>query len=139
MEERSFANPSLSEHRAHLRELFRVFGEATGYPPTFIGAVTRNDPKWPRHFEERDFTHSSYDATVARLSALWPEGTPWPAAVPRQAPAEIPPDVLEKIEKRRSTQSSRPANLPGGADWPDDIPLPGQARKTETVNEVENG
>lgn len=121
-----YAPPSLEVARNNLRVLFRAFGEATGYPPTFIGFVARGEPKWARQFEERDFVHSSYDTAVSRLSALWPADVPWPVEVPRQAPSEIPADILEAIEARKERQEApAPVALPGGADWPDDIPMPG--------------
>jgi hypothetical protein len=123
----TYAPPALETHRLHLRVLFKAFADATGWPPTFVGFVARGEPKWARQFEERDFTHSSYDTAISRLSALWPEDVPWPAEVPRQAPAtEIPEEILARVEQRKAKDAKARPALPGGAPWPDDIPQPGE-------------
>lgn len=136
----TFAEPTLSVARRNLRRLFDVLGAATGWPPTFVGFVARGEPKWARQFEERDFTHSGYDVTVARLSAIWPDGVEWPAEVPRQAPAtDVPQEILDKIAARGAPKAPPaprdcPA-LPGGAAWPEDIPKP-ETTKTPTAAAV---
>lgn len=132
MDSPAFAPASLEIARRNLRTIFEAFGKATGYPPTFVGFIARGEPKWARQFEDRDFTHTSYDTAVSRLSALWPEGAEWPPEVPRLAPAEeIPSEILERIkareDRRETDRKPDPAALPGGATWPDDIPRPGQS------------
>jgi hypothetical protein len=112
-----YAPASLDTHRAHLRALFSAFAEATGWPPTFVGFVARGEPKWARQFEERDFTHTSYDTAVSRLSALWPEDAPWPEGVPRQAPAtDIPQEILDRIAARqaKAAEATTPTQAAGG-------------------------
>lgn len=134
-----YSDPTLKTARRRLEILFAAFGEATGLPETFIGRVARNDPKFPAAARVRDFRHGSYDEAVARLSALWPDGTPWPEEVPRLAPAEVEEATRQELARRLSGE--RPAGrhaqieaLPNGADWPLDIPRPGAAANPEVDN-----
>jgi hypothetical protein len=113
----AYAETGLERHRRHLRTLFEAFGRMTGYPPTTVSVIARGDTKWGFKFEQNDFTHSSYDTAVSRLSALWPDHIAWPAEVPRQAPAaEIPASIIETILRRRRVDGIK---LPAGVAWPE--------------------
>ena len=117
-----FARTSLEIAREHITILLVRFGEITGYPPTLVGRLARGEPKFARSYLVNDFGFRSYDMVNSRLSALWPTGVAWPAGVPRQAPAEIEPEVLADLAAR--AHKTRLRALPDGAVWPTDIPRP---------------
>ena len=122
MTQSRFAKSSLEIAREHITILLVRFGEITGYPPTLVGRLARGEPKFARSYLVNDFGFRSYDTVNSRLSALWPTGVAWPAGVPRQAPAEIEPEVLADLAAR--AEKHRYRALPGGAAWPIDIPRP---------------
>ena len=125
-----FANPLLDTAREHISTLFEQFAGHTGYPPTLVGKLACGEPKFPRSYRTANFSFRTYDTVVSRLSALWPTGAPWPAEVPRQAPAVIEPEVIADLaaraEKARPKAEAAAVALPDGAAWPDDIPRPDQ-------------
>lgn len=102
-----FAPASIEIARAHIGHLLAAYQGATGFPKTFCAKVARGEPKFADLYQTIDFGFRSYDAVVSRLSAVWPEGTPWPEHIPRQAPAEIPEDLLASIREREDRMGAR--------------------------------
>lgn len=121
-----YARPTLDIAREQITMLLDAYQDATGFSPTFVGRVARGDPKFARQYLATGFTFRSFDLVNSRLSAVWPEGLPWPAEVPRQAPGEVEPELLEKIRERTrpDVRGQGAAPLPAGESWPEDIPPP---------------
>ena len=113
MSTRPYARPSLDVAREQITTLLETYRNATGLSPTFVGRVARGDPKFARQYLETGFTFRSFDIVNSRLSAVWPEGVPWPAGVARQAPGEVEPELLAKIRERtRTSVAPRPESIP---------------------------
>jgi hypothetical protein len=104
----AFSKPLLDTARDHISALFQAFEQHTGLPRTYIGKLARGEPKFGTTFEDLDFRVGSYDVVISRLSAVWPDDLPWPAEVPRQAPTEIPDDLLSDY-RRRTAHLAPPA------------------------------
>ncbi len=142
---KSYARPTLDIARDQIGNLLDRFAELTGYPPTLVAKLARGEPKFAKLYRTIDFGFRSYDTVNSRLSALWPADQPWPEGIPRQAPAEIEPEVLADLSAR--AEKARPKAepdaagkaepLPEGAAWPDDIPRP--AESVLSTNEVSHG
>lgn len=96
----SYAPASIETARDHIAKLLDGFAAATGFPRTFVSKLARGEAKFGRIYQTIDFGFRSYDIVNSRLSALWPSDAPWPAGVPRQAPAKIEPDVLAAVAAR---------------------------------------
>jgi hypothetical protein len=76
-----------SELVSHLKSLAAAYGVARKHQISTIGKDIAGD--W-RFFERLDepkasFTVRKYDEIVRRFSDRWPDGTAWPADVPRPA------------------------------------------------------
>lgn len=125
----SYTRPTLDVARERLETLIAAYREATGFPETVVGQISRNDKKFTASIRQRDFLHGSYDQVVARLSAVWPDGAEWPASVPRLAPADMDAETLQLIADRQGKARPRTAvePLPRDAAWPADIPRPAGA------------
>lgn len=108
-----FARPTLDVARERITVLLETYRAATGLSPTFIGILARGgDPKFARNYLTNDFGFRSYDAVNSRLSAVWPEGTPWPADVPRLAPAKIEDQLLAELHKRLNRLAATAGETP---------------------------
>lgn len=94
------APPTIDVARDHVGRLLAAYQEATGFPKTFCAKVARGEPKFAKIYMSVDFGFGSYDAVNSRLSAVWPAGAPWPAGIPRQAPADMPEQILAEIARR---------------------------------------
>lgn len=106
----TYARPTLDVARERITVLLETYRAATGLPPTFVGILARGgDPKFCRNYLTNDFGFRSYDAVNSRLSAVWPEGTPWPADVPRLAPAQIEQKLLDELHKRLKRMAAQAA------------------------------
>lgn len=109
----AFARPTLDVARERITALLDGYRAATGLPPTFIGILARGgDPKFCRNYLTNDFGFRSYDAVNSRLSAVWPEATPWPADVPRLAPAKIEQKLLDELHKRLNRLAAAATETP---------------------------
>ncbi len=86
--------------RAHLEALLASYSTATGLKEGTIGKLVQGDPKWAPGFRGRNIGIGTYDQSVRRFSAVWPEGVEWPDAVPRQAPEMLSPEALTKLNAR---------------------------------------
>lgn len=112
--EQTFARPAIETARSHIAALFDAYLEATGLPLTFVARMAVNgDAKFAKTYPTANFSFGTYDAINSRLSAVWPIGAPWPLGVPRQAPAEIEPEVLDELNARMSKLAAKgPAASP---------------------------
>lgn len=114
--ETPFAPKTLDVARERLTTLFDAYRVHTGLAPTFIGIIARGgDPKFFRSYMAQDFGFRSYDTVVSRFSAIWPDDLPWPADVPRQAPAAIEPEMLEELTSRLARLGKASTALPAAA------------------------
>lgn len=101
-----FDPTALETARERITKLFETFVPATGVPATTVSLVVAGDRAFLSRYLRVNLTFGSYDMVAGRFSALWPDGTDWPAGVPRPAPAEIP-DHLRTVYDDRAR-----ANLP---------------------------
>ena len=115
--------PLVETVREHIAAIFSAYTAATGTPPSVASKLVCGDPKFPKSYLKFNISVGTYDRFVSRFSACWPEWADWPAAVPRQAPAQIEADELEAIRARQ--QRVAPPPVPG--QWPADIPQPNGA------------
>ena len=105
-----YAHPYEHLIRRDIAAVHLAYGEATCVQPTAIYEFGRaGDGKWGRDIARpgRSFTVASADQFLSRLSAVWPEGTPWPADIPRPAPAKIEVEWMEFLSKRLAVAASR--------------------------------
>lgn len=113
----AYAPPTLDVARQRITALLDGYRAATGLPTTFVGILARGgDPKFCRNYLSNDFGFRSYDAVNSRLSAVWPKDTPWPADVPRLAPAVIEQKLIDELHKRLNRLSSQAAETPKEQD-----------------------
>lgn len=101
--DQTYAEPFIAIARRHIAALLDGYRDATGLPMTFVARMAgKGDSKFAKTFQTSNFSFGTYDAINSRLSAVWPLGAEWPAGVPRQAPAEIEPEVMAELEARLS-------------------------------------
>lgn len=105
----AYAAPALTLARAHIARLVGDFRQHTGLPPSFVSAYARvGDAKWFANYRVQNFTFGTYDQVVQRMSAVWPDDLPWPAEVPRQAPAQDVSDLeIEWTRQMRARLAAR--------------------------------
>lgn len=120
MTQETYATPLTEIARDHIGTIFSAYQAATGTPPSAAAKLIYGDPKFPTSFMKVSITVGTYDKFISRFSACWPQWADWPAAVPRQAPAEIPAADFAVI---RAKQAKR-APTPFQGEWPADIPKP---------------
>lgn len=95
----SFDPPHRQTIVAHMDRLFAILNRR-GLPQTFLNNVTKGDPAWTRDYRNKNFRVGTVDAVFARLSAIWPAGTEWPADIPRPQPAAVEVEVLAEVAER---------------------------------------
>ena len=95
-----FAPALLDVARAHLEALLAAYRAATGLKEGTIGKLVQGDPRWAAGFRSRNIGVGTYDQSIRRFSAVWPEGADWPADVPRHAPDALPGEALDKLNAR---------------------------------------
>lgn len=70
--------------RRHLQTCATDFAKATEREPSTVARLATGDWRFfDRINEGASFTARKYDGIMAWFSANWPEGTDWPADVPR--------------------------------------------------------
>lgn len=102
-------SPALQDMtRAHLEALLAAYASATGYSDGQIGKVVQGDPKWCLAFRNRNIGVATYDQSVRRFSAAWPDGLDWPSDVPRQDPSGLDPEDLSRLRARLASRAPSP-------------------------------
>lgn len=106
----NYAPPMVGIMRSHMERLFDTLSEGTGMSVTGLSEVIANDRVFRSKLSaRRSFNVTTYDSVVSKFSAIWPGTIPWPADIPRQAPAPGFDPVARDVAARA---------------WPEDIPHP---------------
>lgn len=95
------------EHlKSNLRALFSAYCDATGLRISTVCKALAADARFyaERVEGERTFTVRGYDQLVGRFLMVWPEGTPWPADVPRAELRELPRGATGRFARHVRTK-----------------------------------
>lgn len=119
-----FSPSFLETARKHIAGLFEAYQAATGYKPTFVSIVVMGDRTFAIRHLKTGMNITTYDLFVGRMSCIWPQNTPWPDGIPRQAPVALDDAGAELLAEREAARATAASQSPQIADWPEDIPRP---------------
>jgi hypothetical protein len=94
--EHTYAPTLIETARANIGAVVAEIMRVTGLQQTFLSRFASRDSAFLKRLPDTSMNIRTYDEVMARLSAAFPEGCIWPAAVPRPVPADL--DDVERQE-----------------------------------------
>lgn len=82
--------PTLTETaRGNIRRVSQLLIAETGASLTTLSRLAKGDSAFLQRLNETSISLRSYDETMGRFSAIWPDSIDWPDDVPRPAPIPV--------------------------------------------------
>lgn len=95
-----FEKTSLETARERIGALFAAYCKSTGLPITIVSEIVSDDRAFVSRYKSDRLNFATYDRIAGRFSEIWPEGRPWPDAIPRPAPIKLPEQHRKGLDTR---------------------------------------
>lgn len=130
--EGTWAPPLALIAASHFEALFQGFERATGVKRTKVCKIVMDDGSFHISIHKHSKKLDTYDRFIAGMSAIWPEGYPWPEAIPRQRPADLSPEARAMLDEALNARA-RPVLPP----LPAAMPFVAGIAETVTAHDLE--